>query len=247
MRFHPGWKLTVLCCLLLPLLIALGVWQLDRAQQKDVLLARIDAQRAMAAAPFAEISGQADPAYRRVILQGAYVNGRDVLLDNRTRGGRFGYELVQPFLDRSGVLLLVNRGWLAGSLDRREFPVFERAEGALRLLAEVHVPLGKPFTLGDGTLPAGWPKRVQNLDIEALSAAYEAPLYRYELRLQPGQQTALVANWSDVNLQPSKHRAYAVQWFAMAGALVAMYLAAGFGVVGAGRRRSGAGSSTGQH
>ncbi len=231
MRFKPGRKLTLFCAVLLPLLIALGMWQLGRAEQKAAILERIDARRQRPPVDFGQVARIAEPGYMPVVLQGEYLNGRDVLLDNRTYRGRFGYEWVQPFRDQSGALVLVSRGWIAGSLDRAVLPSPEPAAGNLRLLAEVYVPLGKHFSLAASPLPAGWPKRVQNIDFEALREAYQEPLYPYVLRLLPGQPTALTPYWQDVNMLPAKHRAYAVQWFAMAAALAAMYLAAGLGLI----------------
>jgi cytochrome oxidase assembly protein ShyY1 len=237
MRFKPGWKLTLFCALLLPLLLALGMWQLGRAEQKAAILERIEARRQRPPADFSQIARHAEPDFMRVALHGEYLTGRDVLLDNRTHRGRFGYEWVQPFRDQSGVLVLVSRGWIAGSPDRTVLPALEPTAGTLRLLAEVYVPLGKPFSLAASPLPEGWPKRVQNIDFEALDEAYQERLYPHVLRLLPGQPTALTPYWQDVNMQPAKHRAYAVQWFAMAATLAAMYLAAGLGFIGAGGRK----------
>ena len=42
-RFAPGWPLWVFTLSLLPLLLGLGTWQLQRAEQKQQLQADIDA------------------------------------------------------------------------------------------------------------------------------------------------------------------------------------------------------------
>ncbi len=53
-RFAPGWPLWVFTLSLLPLLLGLGTWQLQRAEQKQQLQADIDAL----AAPLFDPAGQ---------------------------------------------------------------------------------------------------------------------------------------------------------------------------------------------
>ena len=100
------------------------------------------------------------------------------------------------------------------------------------------MPLGEPLRLAPEAPGAGWPKRVQELDVAALAQSLgEGDVYPYVLRLRRGGPSALYAHWQDVNVLPAKHTAYAVQWFAMAVALTAMYLAVGFGWINAAGHR----------
>jgi cytochrome oxidase assembly protein ShyY1 len=43
------------------------------------------------------------------------------------------------------------------------------------------------------------------------------------VRSNSGEPGALDADWKIVNVSPQKHQAYAVQWFAMAFALLVFY------------------------
>ena len=235
MQFKPGWKLTILCLALLPVLISLGFWQLQRAREKVQILETIAERRASTPLPFSELSAMESPAYTQVLLRGHYVQGPVVLLDNQIYRGRFGYEWLQPFRLNAGPLVLVSRGWLPGSLHREELPHLPPVTGERQVRAEVYVPLGEAFTLAEPTLPAGWPKRVQVIDMEALASALNETLYPYVLRVKAEDRTALIAHWQDVNIQPQKHTGYAVQWFAMAITLLIMYLLVGFGKMGSHR------------
>jgi surfeit locus 1 family protein len=69
------------------------------------------------------------------------------------------------------------------------------------------------------------------LDIDALAETSGATYYPYVVRLRPGSATAFNSYWQDINIQPEKHTAYAVQWFAMALALLMLYLAVAFGFI----------------
>ena len=50
------------------------------------------------------------------------------------------------------------------------------------------------------------------------------PLFPYSVRLDAGQPGALRVDWEPINTQPEKHTGYAVQWFAMAIALVLFWV-----------------------
>lgn len=231
MQFRPGWKLSVFFILLLPCLLALGNWQLQRAQEKRDILAQIAERRGASATDIAGLSRLQDPAYVQVEARGQFVEGRTVLLDNQMYHGRFGYEVVNAFRSDTGVLLWVSRGWVAGSLRREELPQVDVPEGPIALQGEVYVPLGEAFTLEDSAMPAGWPKRVQVLDTARLAEALGESSYPYVIRLHAGTALALDAHWQDINVQPAKHTAYAVQWFAMAVALVLLYVAVATGIL----------------
>lgn len=88
------WRTTLLVALLLPALVGLGCWQLDREGEKRELLARFEARQV--AAPVAindalAARTPADLAYLPVRLRGRYLAERYLLLDNRVQDGRFGY------------------------------------------------------------------------------------------------------------------------------------------------------------
>jgi len=231
MQFRPGWKLSLFFILMLPCLLSLGYWQLQRALEKQQILELVAQRRSATPMAMPQLLAIEDPAYVQVELRGTYVQDRLILLDNQVYQGQFGYEVVMPFRSAGGELLLISRGWIPGSLRREQLPTLDPVAGEFDLLAEVYVPLGEAYTLEDTALPRRWPKRVQVLDQEALARALSEPLYPYVLRLRAGSATALQGHWQDVNIQPQKHTAYAVQWFALAAALVILYLAVAFGFI----------------
>ena len=231
MQFRPGWKLSLFFLLMLPCLLSLGFWQLQRAQEKQQILELVAQRRSAEPMLMSQLLQVEDPAYRQVKLSGSYVPDRVILLDNQIYQGQFGYEVVMPFRSAGGEIVLLSRGWVPGSMRREQLPILEPVTGSLELLAEVYVPLGEAYTLADTAMPRGWPKRLQVLDVDALAQELSQPLYPYVLRLRAGSATALQGHWQDVNIQPQKHTAYAVQWFAMAAVLVILYLAVAFGFI----------------
>lgn len=222
-RFRPGIAPTIAVLLLLPLFIALGFWQLGRGEEKRLLLASY-AERRDAPPMAAELlPGMPDPAFRRVQMRGSFDAGHTLLLDNSTREGKPGVELIQPFQEQSsGLWLLVNRGWLPWP-DRRTPPQFETPTRALSLDAWVHVASGTTFQLHPDAESASWPKLLTALDPAKVWPELSREGFAHELRLEPGP-AAYRTDWPIVAMSPQKHLGYAVQWFAMATALLGLYL-----------------------
>ena len=221
-RFRPGWLPTLVVFILLPLLIWLGFWQLGRADEKRLLIAASDARRVAAPLPIPALEQQPELAYTRVSLQGTFDSAHSVLLDSRTRAGAAGVELLQPFYDQaSGLWLLVNRGWLAWP-DRRVAPSFTTPEAPQSLTGWVYLPPGEGFLLKE-TDSSGWPKLVNTVDARALWKELGRGGAPFEVRLDPGA-AAYQADWPVVAMDPEKNLGYAVQWFALALALLVLFI-----------------------
>ncbi|MDN7140878.1 SURF1 family protein [Pseudomonas sp. JQ170] len=221
--FRPGWVPTLVVLMLLPGLIALGCWQLGRAEQKRALLASYAERQASEPLGVAQLSQLPDPAYRRVHLFGHFDPQHSLLLDNRMREGKVGVELLQPFLDQaSGLWLLVNRGWLPWP-DRRNPVQFNTPEQTLSLDAWVYVAPGATFQLHADPEGGTWPRLLTAIDAGHLWSQLSREGFVHELRLEPGPASYRL-DWPVVAMGPEKHLGYAVQWFALALALVLLYL-----------------------
>jgi len=221
--FRPGWIPTLVVLALLPGLVALGCWQLGRAEEKRALLATYAQRSADAPVAISSLQQSSDPAFRQVHLYGRFDAEHSLLLDNRIRDGQAGVELLQPFHDQpSGLWLLVNRGWLAWP-DRRVPVHFDTPSQALALDASVYVAPGSTFQLHPDPAGGQWPHLLTAIHPEQLWQQLDREGFAYELRLQPGPASYRL-DWPVVAMGPEKHLGYAVQWFALAGALVLLYL-----------------------
>ena len=226
LQFIPNWRASVLAVVLLPLLLTLGNWQLERAEEKRQLQQLFDERQAREPAAIEGLSPTADLRYQPVKLRGRFVNEKNLLLDNRIYQRRFGYEIITPFqLSSNGLWVLVNRGFLAGDISRRNLPSIDAITEELELIGEVHVPHGDMMTLAEDTA-SGWPRVIQVLAIEKIAKELGKELFPYTVRIKSPTQGSFEANWMVVNLQPEKHTGYAVQWFAMSAALVMIILLA---------------------
>ena len=132
-------------------------------------------------------------------------------------------ELLQPFQDqRSGQWLLINRGWLPWP-DRRVTPKFSTPADTVNLDAWVYVAPGATFQLHADPASSTWPQTITAVEPAKLWKTLERDGFTYELRAEPGSASYEV-DWPVVAMGPEKHLGYAVQWFAMATALLGLYI-----------------------
>lgn len=225
--FRPGIAPTLVVFVLLPLLVFLGFWQLSRGEKKQQLLASYAERRLAAPINTDQLTVIADPAFRRVHLHGQFDAEHSLLMDNRTRDGKVGVELLQPFQDQaSGLWLWVNRGWLPWP-DRRTPPVFTTPSQLQDLDASVYVAPGETFQLHADPSNAAWPRLITALVPAHLWEELGRRGFAYEVREEAGP-TAYQTDWPVVAMGPEKHLGYAVQWFAMAAALFGLFLYLGW-------------------
>ena len=228
--FDFEWRITLFTVLLLPLLISLGFWQLQRAEEKAALAVAFEQkqQRPPALLPGLGELGPEALAYLPVKLQGRYLQGRDFLLDNRMQGRKYGNEVLTVFELEDGQFALVNRGWIIADPGRMTLPAIPAAPEKAELTGTVYVQPGTPYLLQEQQLGGeNWPKQIQAVDMVKMSAALGVPtdrLFPYPVRIDAGQPGALSVEWQVINVSPAKHRGYSVQWFSMAAALALIYV-----------------------
>jgi len=223
-RFQFSWGLTLSTLVLLGILIALGTWQIERMQDKRAMIAE-RAQR-LASPPLnlpAVIPIPQALDFRRVQVQGKFLHDRELYLGNRPRNGQPGYHVLTPLQRADGSTVLVDRGWVP--LDRK-LPE-SRAEGQLD---------GQVVILGIARLPGrpGWlaPKnQIEGnfwfmIDLPAMAEAARLsallPIY-IEAGRQANPGGLPIGGQTDAAL-PDNHLVYAITWYALAAALVVVYV-----------------------
>jgi len=219
--------LAALCATLLT--ARLGVWQLDRAAQKEALRAAILQRGALPpleAAQLAQDAAAAEPQiHRRIAVTGQWLHRFTVFLDNRQMGGRPGFFVVTPLQLPAGDCVLVQRGWVARDpLDRTHLPTLPAAEGIVRVIARVALPPSRLFEFGADE--AG-PIR-QNLDPGAYSREIGIAVRPLSLlQLEPEDAASpdgLLRDWPLPAQDIQKHHGYAFQWFAMSLLIAGLYV-----------------------
>ena len=165
--------------------------------------------------------------FARVEMSGRYDPVRQFLQDNRTHQGRPGYHVITPFRTGRHGAVLVNRGWVPADPDRSSLPEIAVPSGEIRLRGTVRLAREDLFVLGDtGYAASGWPRVVQRVEIDAMQRSLGYPVAAWLVVLDPTAPHGYVRDWKAApGLTPDRHRGYAFQWFALATALFAIWVA----------------------
>jgi surfeit locus 1 family protein len=210
--------------------VALGGWQLRRGQEKQALVAAFTrgTTRSVELRGGATVDGL--PRYQHVRATGVYDSARQVLIDNMpSQAGKPGYRVLTPFhRDGSDTLLLVDRGWVPLGTSRSVLPAVSvspghrAVSGRLDTLPEPGVRVGAAGVPGD----RNWP-RVLNFprhqDVEqALGERVESRI----VLLDPAAPDGFERAWRPaMRFGHERHLGYAVQWFALALAVLVAFVA----------------------
>lgn len=217
------WTLALVVAVTVIVLMRLGFWQLQRAEDKQQLVQAQAQQRELPPLRLESLTGSL-PEFRAVTVRGHFDSQRYWLLENRIYQGRYGFELVSPFSLIGGGTLLVHRGWLPGDSSRRALPEVVTPEGELELSGTIDRGGAVGFELAGAEEHPGWPKRVQWLPSERAAIALGVAVPDLLLRLNQGEPGMYTQTYHAVNMPPQKHQGYAVQWFGMAAIIVFLYL-----------------------
>ena len=212
---------VLICAALILTGVSAGNWQLDRAAEKLAIQAKLDQGQSRAPIDIGQSSVNAkEVEYQRARARGTWLSDRTVLIDNKVRGGIAGFHVVTPLkLSGSAMHLLVQRGWIQGSPDRRE-PEIRTPSGEVEVVGELRVPVSRVFELSSAA-PQGrvW----QNLTLDRYREATGLPLQPVLLLQTSDADDGLVRTWERPDLGINKHRGYAFQWFGLAFATVCFF------------------------
>ena len=225
--FKPGLWPSLVTLLLLPILLSLGFWQLQRAEEKRVIQQQFERQLQQ---PLLELNKLTEvnelSAFRQASAHGHYVANTQFLLDNIVHNRQAGFYVVTPLrLSDTGHYILVNRGWVAGTADRSKPPEYKTPASAITVTGMLRTPSKPGLALADKSYTQQqWPIVLQWLDLNEIGELTGFSLLPYVLHLDKNAQSGFVREWKLVNTMPEKSTSYAVQWFSLAAALLIIFL-----------------------
>lgn len=178
--------------------IALGNWQLRRAEEKRVV------------PPHVSVEGEFLPRFT-------------VYLDNKVNHGRVGYEVITPLRLRSGTNVLVNRGWIAAGKTRDALPEVRTPAGPVSI--EGIALEGLPRVL---SLQKDAGKLRQTLDIERFAFETGLRLEPRVIEQHSDLPDGLARDWPPRDLGIEKHQGYALQWYSLAALAIVLLVVLSF-------------------
>lgn len=212
---------------LISLLVALGFWQLDRARQKRALHQAFIQQLAKDPQPLTDMATDEIPRQLwRATEAVGHFEPVVLLLDNRVREGRVGYEVLTPFSLLDGRRILVDRGWLPAPATRHAVPAIDTPAAARTIHGRLAPAPSTGISLGAATPPelvepAIW--RIQHVDFGELQQHFAPAFLPALLYLDEKSADGFDRAWALPQQDDGKHTAYAVQWFAMALTVVTLF------------------------
>ncbi|HEX2841954.1 SURF1 family protein [Hyphomicrobium sp.] len=223
---------TLMTVLALPLLIGLGIWQVERLAWKEALIASISEGVGKEPAPLEHPAGAwkslSGKEYWPVSVTGHFRHQDERHLF-ATDGGDFGWHVYTPFETEGGNIVFVNRGFVPDALKSSS----SRSAGQIEGQVTVRGLLRKPGV-------RGWfepdPDQTRNMwywrDLTGMTASLGSEQDRARVLPLFIDAAAAPANpgaWPKGGVTrldiPNRHLEYALTWFGLAVTLVAVFAA----------------------
>lgn len=198
--------------------VNLGLWQLDRLDQRRERNDTVVAHEESPVAEFAEVFNrtitEADQ-WQRVAVEGTFDAEHQFVVRYRTNAGAAGYEVLTPLHSTDGRWVLISRGFAVRQA-ARDFPSVLPAppSGQVSVVGFVRRDEQGPT---DAVTPTG--NSVRLINSAAMSGVLPYPLvngYISALEMTPPQSGELIPV-QPPELTEGNHFSYALQWFMFAG------------------------------
>ena len=206
------------------LLLALGTWQVQRLQWKEGLIAERNSALAAAPVPLPKSLDEARALeFHPVRAEGEFLNDHELDLNAQSLKGEQGFHIVTPFRLSDGTIVFIDRGFVP--TDKRAPETRAQGEIAGPTAATGLLRLPEPpgyFTPANEPAKNSW----FSIDLPAMARAAGVgsalPFY-----IDAGK-TPVPGGWPQggqtITDLPNDHLQYAITWYALAVALVAIYI-----------------------
>lgn len=221
------WKTTLLVIAAVGVMIRLGIWQLDRLDQRRAFNQRVLTQQTQPTLDLNQdhysVTDLAAMEYRQVTVTGEYDPDSEVVLRNQVWNNQIGVHVLTPLRliggDRS---ILIDRGWVpledfnSGRLKKYTEPGQVAVKGVIRR------PATKPRFAGRADpVPQPGEERItawNYANIPAIASQVPYPVLPVYIQQSPDPAWTSIPHRSqpDLELTEGPHLGYAMQWFAFA-------------------------------
>ena len=224
--FSRAWILTTLLVVAgSALCVRLGIWQLDRLEQRRAFNEQVMVMRAASALDLDQGIPEdiTKMEWRAVRVTGAYDLENQFAVRNQTRGNEYGYHLITPLKFPDGAIL-VNRGFIPA--DGNDSPAGwsrydERGAvtvaGQIRLGDDVEIGGNPEARNGGGESLRFW----NSVELNGIAAQLPYPVLTVYIQpdMDDADETYPIPYQPEVDLTEGSHFGYALQWFTFASIL----------------------------
>jgi len=232
--FSRGWLFTSLLVLAGTAVCArLGIWQLDRLDQRRIFNTQVETMRA---AEMLDLNKNlpediASMEWRAVTVTGEYDFENQVVLRNQYNQDQYGFHLITPLLFEGGAVL-VDRGWIPADGNSMPARVMWRKydeAGQVNVTGQIRLGQAQPIFGGvsdpqlspDQTRLDAW----NHLNLERIAKQTPYPILTMYVQPETEDPASMppIAFQPVVELTEGSHFGYALQWFSFATILFVGY------------------------
>jgi len=225
------WRITTIIVILgAALCVRLGVWQLDRLEQRKSFNFHVEKMWEATTISLPEELNRyslQEMEYRSITATGVYDYDHQVAVRNQYWENEYGYHLITPLVIGEGIAVLVDRGWIPAegndaASDWQSYQADQeiaRAAGIIRLGQERPDVGGRP----DPTLLPGQNRLDIWNNVNLMRIADQVPyeLVNIYIQLDPIENSGVlpIPVQPQIELSEGPHLGYAGQWFTFAALL----------------------------
>ena len=211
-------KILIFAILFVPITISLGLWQIERANEKKVIIANYD--KLLVSTPIALQKEQPLENWQPIETVGAY---QDLVIyeDNAINSGKAGFKIYHLFQNGDGTFIFVHRGFIERNLIKNNLP-------------RIDTPVGKKNIKGTTLFKQNntFVKNIEESDIriiqefntsvliERFPILKDRYLHPFLFNLDVRDADKFQPIEKPVNMTATKHIGYAIQWFGLCAALI---------------------------
>lgn len=211
-------KILIFAIIFVPITISLGLWQIERANEKKVIISNYD--KLLVSTPIALQKEQPLENWQPIETVGAY---QDLVIyeDNAINSGKAGFKVYHLFQNGDGTFIFVHRGFIERNLIKNNLP-------------RIDTPVGKKNIKGTTLFKQNntFVKNIEESDIriiqefntsvliERFPILKDRYLHPFLFNLDVRDADKFQPIEKPVNMTASKHIGYAIQWFGLCAALI---------------------------
>ena len=211
-------KIFIFAIIFVPITISLGMWQIERANEKKLIIANYD--KLLVSAPIALQKNQMLNNWQPIETTGTYED-TIVYEDNAINNGKAGFKVYHLFRNDDGTFIFIHRGFIERNLIKNNLP-------------EVEIPAEKKSIYGTTLFKQNnaFVKNIEESDsriIQEFNASLlidkypmlkDKYLHPFLFNLDIRDVNKYQPIEKPVNMTASKHIGYAIQWFGLCAALI---------------------------
>ena len=207
----------------------LSQWQFDRSESRSAQLALIERNYDAEPVPLADVIGSddsldAEDEWRQVTLEGEYLAEQQMLVRNRPHGGTSAFEVLVPFRDTEGRILIVDRGWVPPGEGESPDSVPAPPQGEVEIVVRLRPTEALPSS-GRGA-PEGQVPTIHVPTIAERLSENNVVTQAYGQLVSESPDAEHLGGFDRPTADPGMNFSYAIQWilFAIMGFVFIAYI-----------------------